>query len=179
MRLSILSSSAPLAPSTTICFRGPLCLYLAADRCMFSHAFSQKSYNADSPNGFTATEMEPLFLNAFAVSPHSHAFFQNSYTADSPNGFAANDLELLFPTACDDVSPQQYHPITPETFTPQNVRIHEVPRPDQSEVEPFYPAACPTTSPLRRLSKTSFTQQGENTIGLPLRINLLPAQTRT
>ena len=88
--------------------------------------------------------MEPLFPTACsAVSPHSHTFFQNSYTADSANGFAATEMEPSFPAACYAVSPQQYHSITPETFTPQNVRIHEVPRPDRSEVEPFLPTACP------------------------------------
>ena len=150
MRLSLLCSRAPLAPSTTICFRGPLRPYLAADRCMFSHIFFQNSYYTVNPTAFAANEVEPLFPTACpAVSPHQYqsstpetftpqhvrnneppildrcmfspVLLQNSCHADSPNSFAATEVEPFFPSDCLVASPE------PETSAFQNEITNELP----------------------------------------------------
>ena len=154
---SLLCSIAPSAPSTATCFRGPLCPYFAAGRCMFSHVLFQAPCYADSPNAYAATGVEPLFPSTCTVaSPecfrfpttaafaqqedsNSHVQLRNNEHLDVLHTCAAAEVESLFPSTCTDVS-TEYH---------QSSR------------------------------STSFTQQAENTVGLPLRINMLPAQSRT
>ena len=118
-----------MARSTTICFRGTFCPYLAADCCMFSHAFFQKSYSADSPNGFAVAEMKPLFRTACsAVSPQQYhsitteTFTRRKVTIHDVPRLDQSEVERFFPTARPTTSPQ--HRLSKSETITQNENTH-------------------------------------------------------
>ena len=167
MRPSLLCSRAPLAPSTTICFRGPLCPYLAGDRCMFSHIFFQNSYYADNPTAFPATEVEPLFPTACpAVSPHQYQ--SSTPETFTPQHVRNNEPPILERCMFSPVLLQNsYHADSPNSFA-------------ETEAEPYFPYDCPAASPHQCLAEPeTTTSQNEITNELPLQIQLYPAQPQT
>ena len=158
MRHSLLCSRAPLARSTTICFRGPLCPYLAADRCMVSHIFFQNSHYADNATAFPTA--------CSAVSPHQ-------YQSSTPETFTLQHVRNNEPPILDRCmfSPvllqSSCHANSPNSFA-------------ATEVEPFFPSDCPAASPRQCLAEQETSAfQSEITNALPLQIQLYPERPRT
>ena len=157
MRPSLLCSTAPLARSTATCFRGPLCPYLAAGRCMSSQVPVQAPYYANSPNACAATGVETLFSGTCTAA--SPKYFHFPATAALPHQEDSTaDLQLR-----------------------SNEHLDILHMCAATDVESLSPSACTVASPEYHQSQgsTSFTQKAKNTTGLPLGINVLPAQSWT